>query len=367
MTSGPIRALGLMSGTSMDGIDAAIIESDGEAIDRFGATDYQPYGDSDRDLLRRAMDEARHLNRRDARPGVLREAEDRVTERHIALVRRMLETAGPVDLIGFHGQTVFHAPDHGLTVQIGDGQKLADAVGIPVIYDMRARDVERGGQGAPLVPVFHRALAQRLGLPMPLAVVNIGGVANATWIGADGALAACDTGPGNALMNDWVKRHTGADFDADGLLAGRGRVDGAALDALMNNPYFSRPWPKSLDRDAFSLQPVLGLALEDGVATLAAFTAKTLAAGLRGFARMPEQVVIAGGGARNPVLVDMLRAELSIPVTTMDRHGLEADFIEAQAFAYCAIRSSRSLAITFPGTTGVQAPAMGGIRAEPAR
>lgn len=365
MTKPTIRALGLMSGTSMDGIDAAILESDGHTIKALGPTDYLAYEDADRILIRRAMDVAQGLTDRDARPGVLSAAEDCITRRHNAVIAKILAKSGPVDLVGFHGQTVFHAPDRGLTVQIGDAQAVSQACGLPVIHDMRANDVARGGQGAPLAPVFHQAVADYLDLGLPAAIVNIGGVANATWIGADGELAACDTGPGNALMNDWVKRHTGADFDEGGALAAEGRVDDAVLATLLNNPYFDLDWPKSLDRDAFSLDPLSGQSLADGTATLAAFTVKTLAAGLRRFACMPATVLISGGGARNPVLLQELAGELGIPVLTMDQAGLSADFIEAQAFAYCAIRSRKGLALTFPGTTGIPVAASGGRLASP--
>jgi len=365
MTEPTIRALGLMSGTSMDGIDAAILESDGHAIKALGPTEYQPYEDADRILIRQAMDAAQELTDRDARPGVLSAAEECITRRHSAVIDKLLAKSGPVDLIGFHGQTVFHAPDRGLTVQIGDAKALSVACGLPVVHDMRADDVARGGQGAPLAPVFHQAVAHHLGLDLPTAIVNVGGVANATWIGADGHLAACDTGPGNALMNDWVKRHTGADFDNDGILAADGRVDKAALTMLLDNPYFDLDWPKSLDRDAFSLDPVSHLNLADGTATLAAFTVKTLATSLRRFARLPATVLISGGGARNPVLLRNLAEELGIPVSTMDQAGLSADFIEAQAFAYCAIRSKKGLALTFPGTTGIPVAASGGRLASP--
>lgn len=360
-----MRALGLMSGTSMDGIDAALLISDGETIDGFGPTAYHPYSDADRSLARQAMARARSLTDRDARPDVIGEAEECITRRHIDFLRGFLERCGPVDLIGFHGQTVFHDPDRALTVQIGDGERLADALGIPVIFDLRSADVRAGGQGAPLVPVYHRAVVNHLQLALPVAVVNIGGVANVTWIGDDGTLGAFDTGPGNALMNDWVKARTGADYDAGGALAQRGRVDRSVLAALGDNPYFARAWPKSLDRDAFDLSPVETLGLEDGLATLAAFTVDTLVQGLACFDTAPKTVLISGGGAHNPVLIDRLRQSVGAPVQTMAEVGLDPDFIEAQAFAFCAIRSERGLPLTFPGTTGVAEPMTGGRRADP--
>lgn len=349
----------------MDGIDAALLISDGETIARFGPTAYQPYTDADRSLARQAMARARNLTDRNARPDVIGEAEDRITQRHVDFLRDFLESCASVDLIGFHGQTVFHDPDRALTVQIGNGERLADELGLPVIFDLRAADVKAGGQGAPLVPVYHRALVDHLRLQLPVAVVNIGGVANVTWIGGDGTLGAFDTGPGNALMNDWVKAHTGADYDSGGLLAQRGKVDDAALAALCDNPYFTRAWPKSLDRDAFDLAPVETLGLEDGLATLAAFTVETLVRGLAMFGAAPKTVLISGGGAHNPVLMERLRQAIGAPVQTMTEIGLDPDFIEAQAFAYCAIRSERGLPLTFPGTTGVAEPMTGGRRADP--
>lgn len=364
--AGPsLRALGLMSGTSMDGIDAAILDSDGDLISAFGPTGYLPYSTNDRALIRRAMVAAQKMTDHDGQIDVIREAESLITERHQSIVSKMLSEHGPVDLIGFHGQTIFHAPDRGVTMQIGDGQSLADAAGTDVIFDMRSNDVAHGGQGAPLAPVYHRAVANHLDLDLPVALINIGGVANVTWIGADGELLACDTGPGNALMNDWVKRHTGADYDADGALASQGQLDDSALSVLLDNPYFSMGWPKSLDRDAFTLAPVEHLTLADGVTTLAAFTVRSIVDGLHQCPQMPTKIVIVGGGAYNPVLLQMLGAELASQVVPMGTLGLEPDFIEAQAFAYCAVRSKKGMPITFPGTTGCQSPLSGGKLVSP--
>ncbi|MEM8812790.1 MAG: anhydro-N-acetylmuramic acid kinase [Pseudomonadota bacterium] len=360
-----MRALGLMSGTSMDGIDAAILESDGETLTGIGATAYEPYSEEDRAVIRAAMAAATSIDDRHARPGPLADAEIRVTERHAEVVRQMIDRVGPIDVIGFHGQTVFHAPDRHLTIQIGDGQRLAEAAGVPVIFDLRADDVAAGGEGAPLAPVYHRAVARHAGLALPAAIVNIGGVANVTWIGPDGTLAAFDTGPGNALMDDWMRRRTGERFDADGLLAGRGKVSEQVLARLLDHPYFALSWPKSLDRDAFSLDPVAGLSLEDGMATLSAFTVETVAQSLELVPQIPVRVIVTGGGAHNPTLIANLQNRLGLPVDTMNSTGFDADFIEAQAFAYCAIRSLRGLPITFPGTTGAPRPLTGGIRVDP--
>ena len=361
-----MNVLGLMSGTSMDGVDAAVLETDGETIAGFGPRLVRPYGEGERAVLRRALVEARSLTDRDARPGVLAEAERIVTEAHAEAVERLRrENPGlAIDLVGFHGQTVFHAPERHLTVQIGDGAALAKRLGLHVVFDMRADDVAAGGQGAPLVPVYHRALVERAGLTGTVVVVNIGGVANITRIGADGTLTAGDTGPGNALLDDFVCARTGAAMDRGGALAARGTIDAAALECLMADPWFDRPMPKSLDRDAFSAEPVAGLGDADGAATLAAFTSGTILKGIV-MAGGADRIVVSGGGANNPVLVHMLAAAAGAPVEGADRLGWSPDFIEAEAFAYLAARSLNGLPLTFPGTTGVAAPMTGGRLAAP--
>jgi anhydro-N-acetylmuramic acid kinase len=358
--------IGLMSGTSMDGVDAAILETDGEAIAGFGATGFRPYSERERDVLRRALGEARGLIDRDARPGVLAEAERIVTEAHGQAVERLIAAHPGLEpaLVGFHGQTVFHAPARRLTVQIGDGAALARRLGLPVVHDFRAADVAAGGEGAPFVPVYHRALAARAGLAGRVAVVNIGGVANFTLIAADGSLRAGDTGPGNALIDDLMKAKSGEAMDRGGAHALRGTVDAAALARLMADPWFAKPFPKSLDRNAFSAAPVAGLSLDDAAATLAAFTAETIAAGLR-LAGGAGTIVVAGGGAHNLAIVAWLAAASGARVMQSRDLGWHGDFIEAQAFAYLAARSLRGLPLSFPETTGVPAPMPGGVLARP--
>jgi anhydro-N-acetylmuramic acid kinase len=362
----PQTVLGLMSGTSMDGVDAAILHTDGETIAGFGPHLTIPYDEAERSILREALAAARGLVRRDARPGILAEAERIVTITHVEAVRAVVaqNPSLRIELVGFHGQTVFHAPERRLTIQIGDGHALARAVGIPVVFDMRAADVAAGGQGAPLVPVYHRALALRAGLAGTVAIVNIGGVANVTRIGADGALVAGDTGPGNALIDDFVRARTGAAMDAGGALAAKGKVNTAALAALLANPWFDRPMPKSLDRDAFSAAAVANLSVEDGAATLTAFTSRTIVKGIV-TAGGADQVIVAGGGANNPVLLRCLTEDAGIPVRSADLLGSSPDFLEAEAFAYLAVRSMRRLPLTFPGTTGVPAPMTGGVLTRP--
>ncbi|MBN9021080.1 MAG: anhydro-N-acetylmuramic acid kinase, partial [Rhizobiales bacterium] len=218
--------VGLMSGTSMDGVDAAILVTDGEAVGEAGATYFRPYAEAERAVLREALAEARSLGDRDARPGVLARAERVVTDAHAEAVETLrAQHRGPVDLVGFHGQTVFHAPERRLTVQIGDGRQLSERLGVPVVYDFRAADVAAGGQGAPFVPLYHRALVRKAGLGGDVVVANIGGVANITRIGADGSIRSGDTGPGNALIDDLVLVLAGEPMDRDGSRAARGRVD----------------------------------------------------------------------------------------------------------------------------------------------
>ena len=361
-----LRAIGLMSGTSMDGIDVALVDTDGEELVTRGPAQTFAYGAPFKSSLRQAIEVARGLSDRTARPGVLATVEQALTAHHASAVSLFLRQQGlqasDIAVVGFHGQTVLHAPERRLTVQIGDGPALARQIGIDVAYDLRAADVAAGGQGAPLAPIYHRALAAKLP-ERPVAVVNIGGVGNITWIGREGTLIAFDTGPGNALIDDWMLAHTGRAVDADGATAARGSVDDDALTALMTHSYFGKLPPKSLDRNAFSRHPVRNLSLEDGVATLAAFTAASLA---RAREHMPEQPmlwVISGGGRRNRTLMTMIAERVESAVAPAEAAGFDGDTVEAEAWAYMAVRSLKGLPITFPGTTGVAQPLTGGVMA----
>ena len=365
--SGRVRvALGLISGTSMDGVDLALIETDGVARLTFGPTGFLPYAEDDRAVLRDALGAATRLTDRTARPGILGEAERRVTERHAEAVEAFLRDnavePARIDVVGFHGQTVLHRPEIGLTVQIGDGAALARRLGIDVVADLRAADMVAGGQGAPLVPVYHRALAAAAGLPGPLMLLNIGGVSNVTFLPADGSdPVACDTGPGNALLDDFMLERTGEPVDRDGAAAAQGFVDKDVLARLLDNSFFDLPAPKSLDRNAFSREIVAPLSLQDGAATLTAFTAASIMRVLPHMPARPDRVIVCGGGARNPSLLAALRRYAPCMVTVADQHGWSGDAIEAQAFAYLAVRSLDGLPLTFPTTTGVAGPATGGV------
>jgi anhydro-N-acetylmuramic acid kinase len=359
-----LRAIGLMSGTSMDGIDVALIETDGENVVERGPSGTFAYDGAFRARLTQAIADAREVADRDARPGCLADAERELTERHAAAVRQFMDQQGvaraDVGTVGFHGHTVLHAPERRLTVQIGDGAKLARRIGIDVVCDLRAADVAAGGQGAPLAPVYHRALAARLP-ERPVAVVNIGGVANVTWIGRDGTMLAFDTGPGNALIDDWMLRHTGRALDADGAAAAGGRIDEDALNALFLNDYFGRLPPKSLDRAAFGMEAVEHLSPADGAATLSAFTAATIARAREHFPEQPRLWVVCGGGRRNKTLMAMIAAHVESAVAPAEAAGFDGDAVEAEAWAYMAVRSLKGLPVSFPGTTGVGGPLTGGV------
>ncbi|MCC6890817.1 MAG: anhydro-N-acetylmuramic acid kinase [Hyphomicrobiales bacterium] len=364
-----------MSGTSYDGVDVALINTDGEAIGRLGPTGYRAYDEAERVVLRRAMAAAAHLTDRDQRPEPLREAEALLTAVHAEAVNSFLAAQGmsaaDVAVVGFHGQTVLHQPTRHLTVQLGDGRALAREIGTAVVYDFRAADVAAGGEGAPLVPAFHRALVRMLERPRPVCVLNLGGVANLTFADDDD-LIAFDTGPGNALIDDFLRLRTGASHDRDGRAAESGRVDESTVRRVLAHPYFARRPPKSLDRNEFRhwVAEEGGLAkksLEDGAATLTAVTAATVAAACALLPRPPKTIIAAGGGTRNPTLMRMLAERLE-PITLLSgaEVGWSVDALEAQAFAYLAVRSLRGLPLTFPGTTGVAAPLTGGVLARPA-
>ncbi|MEQ9487716.1 MAG: anhydro-N-acetylmuramic acid kinase [Alphaproteobacteria bacterium] len=354
-----MRVIGLMSGTSMDGVDVAIIDTDGHTVAAAHAFRSYPYSTEDRNAIKAVLGK----RRRDAD---VDRAEKRITQRHVEAIRRTLDDGnlpvGSIDLVGFHGQTITHDPANRFTWQIGDAEKLASETGFAVAFDFRSADVAAGGQGAPLAPVFHRAIAETW--DKPLVVLNLGGVANVTWIGRDGAMLAFDTGPANSLIDDWMFKNIGEKMDEDGRHAARGTVDENVLGRLLDNPYFSRTPPKSLDRGDFTIDTMPPMSVEDGAATLTAFTVESIA--LAGFPEKPKHMLVAGGGGRNPTIMKGLQKRFDWPVTTIDTAGWSADAIEAQAFAFMAVRCRYGLPITFPGTTGVAQEMTGGRIVDPA-
>ena len=362
------KVIGLMSGTSLDGIDAALIETDGETVVRPGPSLTIPYTAQTRALLRAAIDDApgvadANFEEGGPLPHSIREAESLSSEAHARAVKALLDKAGlgPADvaLVGFHGQTILHRPAQRRTWQIGDGALLARLTGIDVVNRFRHADVAAGGQGAPLMPLYHAALSAGSGLPKPLVVVNIGGVGNITYIDGDLVLAF-DTGPGNAPIDDWMQRHTGKAVDECGALARTGRINDAALAVMLAHPFFDRVPPKSLDRQDFGMNAVEGLSAADGAATLAAFTACAIARAMEHFPKTPMTWIICGGGRHNDFLMDQLRARLPGNVLKAEGARWDGDALEAEGFAYLAMRSVNGLPLSLPTTTGVPHPMTGG-------
>lgn len=348
-----VSAIGLMSGTSLDGVDAAWIETDGERVTAFGPAATLLYQDDFKADLRQLLDKAPFLHPDDP---FLRQIEDRLTREHAIAVTVLGRRA---DLVGFHGQTILHAPDQHKTWQIGNAALLSHITRMPVVYDFRTADVLAGGQGAPLVPLFHAALAHEL--EKPLLIVNIGGVANATWLGENGEIIACDTGPGNGPLDDLAHTHLGQPYDKDGAWAASGRVDERRLQKLLAHPFFTLPPPKSLDRLSFNAliaQATSGLAPADACATLVAFICRTIAHPF--WPAPPKQVLVAGGGRHNATLMAGLADQFQAPVKTVDAIGWDGDALEAQCFAFLAVRSAMGLPLSLPTTTGVPAPQTGG-------
>ncbi|MFI4949454.1 MAG: anhydro-N-acetylmuramic acid kinase [Caulobacterales bacterium] len=363
-----MRVLGFMTGTSLDAVDMAVLETDGEAILGFGPAGERKLTDATRDLMLEATRQALAWPRGEPEPAIFAEAARAGAEEHLAAAEEFLAANGLtwpyIELIGMHGQTVLHerpqAGRIGRSVQLGDAGLVAARTGVPVAFDFRAADIAAGGEGAPLAPIYHLARAKASGLAPPLAVLNVGGVANVTfWSGADD-FTAFDTGPGNGMIDLMVQARGAGRFDDQGRYASVGRVDDGVLAGLLGHPYFSAPPPKSLDRFDFSLEPLDKLELEDAAATLVAFMAEAVRLGFEALGQTPTEVIVTGGGRHNPQIMKALAERLPMPVKPAEDHGWRGDSIEAEAIAYLAARTARGLPISFPATTGVGKPMPGG-------
>ncbi|RIJ26187.1 anhydro-N-acetylmuramic acid kinase [Henriciella barbarensis] len=356
-----------MSGTSIDAVDAALILTDGERVLDFGPVAERKYRPQERSIIRTAVDAARAWNWSGPRPETaIRAANEVLTQTHADAWRQLIEGwNGPVPAIaGVHGQTVLHRPPtaevSGQTLQILDASSLRSQLGVPLAYDFRSADVGAGGQGAPLAPAFHAALLQALGDTSSKAVLNLGGVANVTYRAADGKLVAFDTGPANGPIDEWMEQHGLGTHDENGRTAAAGRVDEMSIDLWMDKPWFDLPGPKSLDRFDFDATLARGMSVEDGAATLTAFSAESVAHAIRSFTDRPDQLIVCGGGRRNPQLMQELRVRAPCAVKSAEDVGWLGDSIEAQAFAFLAVRTLRGLPISWPGTTSAPAPITGG-------
>ena len=355
MSFEPLWALGLMSGTSLDGVDAALVRTDGETVDETGPVLTVAYDEGLRGRLRGVLGVGKPES-------TIAELAREITLVHAESIKFLLEennlTSSDIGVIGFHGHTILHRPEEGRTRQIGDGGLLAELSGIDVVDDFRSADVAAGGEGAPLAPLYHAALSR--GLERPLAVLNIGGVANVTWIGTGDDLLAFDTGPGNALLDDWALEQTGRPYDQDGTLARQGRVDDRILAELLANPFFARTPPKSLDRNDFDASLLCAMSPADGAATLAAFTAHAVGRAASHFPAPARRWLVAGGGRRNSALMAVLRRVLGFNVEPVEAVGWNGDALEAQAFGFLAVRALRGFHLSLPETTGTGRPVSGG-------
>ncbi|MEL7273102.1 MAG: anhydro-N-acetylmuramic acid kinase [Pseudomonadota bacterium] len=360
-----LTAIGLMSGTSMDGIDVALVETDGERTLRFGPTMAVLYPAAFKAQIERGLADAKAIKRRADRPGELAALERSITDFHAQAVDQFLtENDLPthsIDLLGFHGQTVLHRPHEGVTVQLGEGQTLADATGVTTVYDMRAADMVAGGQGAPLIPVFHRALASGLKDGGPVCFVNIGGISNITYVDGE-TLIAFDTGPGNALIDQWVAQEAGIPFDAGGTIASEGRVVASIVERYMAAPFFQTTGPKSLDRNDFPPLQSGAAELADGARSLARLTAEAIAGSIEYLPKPPKRWIVSGGGRLNAsIMGDLTETLADAVVETAEAAGFDGDMMEAQAFAYLAVRAKKGLPLTLPTTTGCREAVTGGV------
>lgn len=366
-----MRAIGLMSGTSMDGIDVALLSTDGEGVVERGPFLAIPYDTAFRERLKQGLEDARTITDRRQRPHSLADLERELTLRHAEAVKTFLSArqidAKTVNVIGFHGQTVLHRPEQALTVQLGDGALLARETGIDVVYDMRANDMARGGQGAPLVPAYHAALAASLNVARPVCFVNIGGISNLTFVGSDGEILAFDSGPGNALIDQWVEANAGVPFDQGGMIASEGSVLMLLAERYLDHPFFTTDQRRSLDRNDFLPPQSDEAGLHDGARTLAYVTAAAILRSAGHLPEAPQTFVICGGGRLNRTIMADLKeiaARSGAAVLTAEQAGFDGDATEAEAWAYLAVRSLKRLPLTFPGTTGVDKAMTGGVLAK---
>ncbi len=365
----PVWAVGLMTGTVLDGnIDVALLKTDGEQVESFGAYTLAPYDSAIRETLEATLDQARKWNFDGPEPAIFAKAEAALTRAQSAAVKNLVESAGltmaDIGIVGFHGQTVLHrAPQKGrlgATRQLGDGALMAEILGTKVAYDFRYADMRAGGQGAPLSAAYHAALLRGLNANGDVAVLNLGGVANITWWDGKDQVIAFDTGPANAPINDFVKSLGLGEMDRDGALAAKGDVDETRLAELLTHPYLGAPYPKSLDRFDFTAEMAKGCTAEDGAALLTAFTTSAVGKALDLLPQRPKRLIVCGGGRRNPAIMAALPKRAGVDVVPAETVGWRGDAIEAECFAFLAVRVMRGLPISFPDTTGAPAPMTGG-------
>ena len=362
--------IGLMTGTVLDGnIDIAFLRTDGEIIEEFGYYDLMPYDEEVKDLLIKTLDEAQIWNFRGPEPEIFSKTEAALTNSQTAAVQKCIKLSGidknEIGAVGFHGQTVLHrAPGgslKGATRQLGDGQAMANQLGIPVVYDFRSNDMKEGGQGAPLCTIYHAAILKKIGATSNTAILNLGGLGNLSFSSEEFGLIAFDTGPANAPLNDWIKLSNIGEMDINGDIAAKGKVNESKLSEVLSDAYFEMSFPKSLDRFSFSHQIAEGMSIEDGAATLTALAAAAVAKGIDILPVRPTQLIVSGGGRKNLTMMREISIRAHIKVETADRYNWRGDAIEAECFAFLAARTLANLPISYPKTTGVAEPMTGGV------
>ena len=362
--------IGLMTGTVLDGnIDVAFLRTDGKIIEEFGYYNLMPYDKEVKELLVKTLDEAQIWNFNGPEPEIFSKTEAALTNSQTAVVQKCIKLSeideNEIGAVGFHGQTVLHrAPDgslKGATRQLGDGQAMANQLGIPVVYDFRSNDMKEGGQGAPLCPIYHAALLKKIGATSNTAILNLGGLGNLSFSSEEFGLIAFDTGPANAPLNDWIKLSNIGEMDINGDIAAKGKVNESKLSEVLSDPYFEMSFPKSLDRFSFSHRIAEGMSIEDGAATLTALAAAAVATGIDLLPVRPTQLIVSGGGRKNLTMMREISIRANIKVETADRYNWRGDAIEAECFAFLAARTLANLPISYPKTTGVAEPTTGGV------
>ncbi len=361
-----ITSIGLMSGTSSDGIDASIIKSDGENEVYFVGNHFLPYGEKIKSKIRNLKEKINLILDLETNTLEIEGLEKEITLLHVKIINLIIKkfnlSKSEVDLIGFHGHTIFHSFKNKKTKQIGNGRLLSQLTSLDVVYNFRKNDIKNGGQGAPLVPIFHKLLQLKLKLDTPLVFLNIGGIANLTYLNKDKLMTSFDSGLGNFLIDRIVqlKSNDKIQFDEDGKIAFSGSINKKVLDNYLSDPYYGFPPPKSLDVNDFTHNPVKNLSLKDSVATLSELTSLTIVNALNFFDSKPREIILCGGGRKNKYIYERIKRLCNIRITNIDNYKINGDFIESQAFAFLAIRSFLKKPISFPGTTGVAEPTTGG-------
>ena len=372
--------MGLMSGTSLDGVDVSIIESDGNQDYTVIFDRYFQYNNSLNSKILEARDKIFSKNDLNLYTDQLKSIEKEITLFHVKAVKETLEISkSDVDLIGFHGQTIFHNPEIKITKQLGDGKLLSQLTKKKVVYNFRQNDIENGGQGAPLTPIFHNSLANKIkknfSLAFPINILNIGGIANITttvdWndLSKKNKLNAYDIGPGNCLIDEWIRKNSKKKYDKDGLLARSGKTDRLILNQALENFTTISYYEKSLDIKDFDIFFAKGLSLENGAATITDFTSKLIADGINFVHNKLNSKdcrwLVCGGGRKNKYLIEKIKDNFEeLHIDPVDRYKIDGDFIESQAFAYLAIRSLKKMPISFPTTTRCKKSLTGGVVVE---